>query len=450
MRSVYKYVLFLIVALTGIQQSYCEQKMSLTIKKSIEIALKHNSTIAQERQNVFSAKAKLGEARTGFLPKITGNGNYTKLDVAPFMPGKIFANFSGAPAEAFPKRIPIGQDQIYSFGIRVQQPVFTGFKILNGYKIASLGVKMADEGMKKSESEIILKVVESYWNLIKADEFVKVSRDAVEQMESHVKDLKNMFSLGMITKNDLLKAKVRLSSMEINLMRAENGRELAEKAFCNVLGIPLDTELELTEPLETAKLDTVSLNQSIKLALANRPELKMMKHGINISKKAVDIAEAGYLPNIALVADYGYKRPDREYANQFYNTWTVSVVASVNIFDWGETYYKKMQAKSDLIKMRENFKQVQNGIRLEITSIVLQLQEVEQRISAARENVNQAEENYKITNNMFHQGMATNSDVLDASTLLTKAKTDYISALADYRITMAKYKKAVGRIGKGE
>ncbi|MCD6118165.1 TolC family protein [bacterium] len=452
MKAVYRLVLLMVFAGVSTQEGWCVQKMTFNLKQSIETALEHNSTLAQTKQDVFAARAKLGEARTGFFPKVTGNGNYTKLDVAPFMPGKIFANFSGAPADAFPKRIPIGQDKIYSFGIRIQQPIFTGFKVVNGYKIASEGVKMADAQMQKSEGDVTFQVIESYWNLIKAREFVTVSREAVEQMKSHVKDLENMFSLGMVTKNDLLKARVQLSSMEISSMRAANGEELAEKAFCNVMGIPLDTEVELTEPLETVPDDSISVSveQSINAAIENRPELKMMLHGIRASKKAVDIAQAGYMPNVALVADYGYKRPDREYANQFYNTWTVSLVASVNIFDWGETYYKKMQAKSNVIKMQENYKQVQNAIKLETTSIVLQLREVEKRISVARDNVSQAKENYKITDNMFRQGMATNSEVLDASTLLTKAKTDYITALADYRITLARYRKAVGVIGKGE
>ena len=450
MKAVYRLVLLIIFAGFSTQEGWCVQKMTFNLKQSIETALEHNSTLAQTKQDVFAARARLGAARTGFLPKVTGNGNYIRLDVAPFMPGKIFANFSGAPSDAFPKRIPMGQDKIYSFGIRIQQPIFTGFKVFNGYRIASEGVKMADAQMQKSESDVILQVIESYWNLIKAHEFVTVSREAVEQMKSHVKDLENMFSLGMVTKNDLLKARVQLSSMEISSMRAANGKELAEKVFCNVIGIPLDTDVELTEPLETVHKDSVSMKQSIEMALENRPELKMMQHGIRASERAVDIAQAGYMPNVALVADYGYKRPDREYANQFYNTWTVSLVASINIFDWGETYYKKMQAKSNVIKMQENFKQVQNAIKLETTSIVLQLREVEKRISVARENVSQAKENYKITDNMFRQGMATNSEVLDASTLLTKARTDYITALADYRITLARYRKAVGFIGKGE
>jgi len=450
MKLANKYVLVLLLIGLNWGQGWCVQKKRLTLKQSIEIALVHNSTLAQTRQKVFEARAKLGEARTGFLPKVTGTGNYTKLDVAPFMPGKIFAEFTGAPADAFPKRIPMGQDKIYSFGIRIQQPVFTGFKVLNGYRIASKGVKIAGAELKKSENEVRLQVIESYWNLIKAREFVAVSRDAVKQMKSHIKDLENMYSLGMITKNDLLKARVQLSSAKINLLRAENGKKLAEKAFCNVIGIPLDTNVELTESLETVEEDSVSMEQSIKTALENRPELKMMKYGIESGKRAVDIAQAGYLPNVAIVADYGYKRPDREYANQFYNTWTVSVVASVNIFDWGETYYKKMQAKSSVLRMQENYKQVENAIKLETTSIILKLREVKERISVARESVSQAEENYTVTNNMFNQGMATNSDVLDASTLLAKARTDYITALADYKISMARLKKATGLMGKGE
>ncbi len=448
-------VLFIIIFLgMGIGNSFSQTQIVLNLEQSIKIALQHNKTLAASAEKLKEAKARLGEARTGFLPKLKGTANYTKLDVAPFMPGKVFGNampsIPGMPQMNLPKRITIGRDEMVGIGVQLQQPIFTGFSILNGFRMAKDGIKATEAEYSKNKDDLIFNVQKAYWGVVKAQKFVEVAREAVKQVEGHVKDLENMYNVGMVTKNDLLKAKVQLSNAKLGLIQAKNGLELAKKSFCNVLGIPLDTDVKLTEELSYKPSANISLSDAVSQALLQRPEISMLKAGISIGKRTVNIASAGYLPNFTLVLDYGYKKPNREYNMEFYTTWTVSLVASMNLFDWGRTHYKRTQAQHQLLQMKENFENAKNGIRLEVTQAVLMEKTAEQKIRVAEENVKQAEENFRVTADLFQQGMATNTDYLDANTLLVKAKTDYISALIDYKLAEAQLKRAMGIIGKGE
>ncbi len=433
---------------------YPQEKMVLTLRQSIDMALSKNSGLAALKEKVEESKAALGEAKTGFLPSITSSANYTKLDVAPFMPGKIFQkgmpSIPGMPEIDLPKRITIGRDEIFSVGVTLQQPLFTGFRVLNGYKMAKEGLKATNAEYLSNKNKLIFRVEEAYWSVVKAEKFLELAKEAVRQVNKHLTDLENMHRVGMVTKNDLLKARVQLSNAKLREIQAANGLQLAKKAFCNLVGIPLDSNIKLVQKLEYKPFREPSIEDASLQALNMRPEISSFKSGLKVSENAVKMAEAGYYPNLALVLNYGYNKPDRLYNMQFYTTWNISVVASMNIFDWGRTYYKRSQAQRRLNQMRENFKDLERGIRLEVIQVCLKLKEAEERIKIAEKNVEQAEENFNVTEDLFQQGMATNSDYLDATTLLTQAKTDYITALADYNIAKAKLKQVTGTIGKGE
>jgi outer membrane protein TolC len=118
----------------------------------------------------------------------------------------------------------------------------------------------------------------------------------------------------------------------------------------------------------------------------------------------------------------------------------------MNLFDWGATYYKQAQSESQLAQIQNTAKMANDGIILEVTQSFLSAKEAKEKIQISQQAKEQAEENFRITNDKFKQGMVTNTDFLDANSLLTQAKNNYISALVDYRIAIAKLLKAVGTI----
>ncbi len=432
---------------------WAQEAKHLDLQASFQIAFQKNPNLKIAKAKLEQAKAKLGQARTGFFPKITGQANYARLDYAPFIPLKSFGNifpgggsFGGFSGGATPKKITIGRAENYGATIQLQQPIFTGFKIWNGYAIAKHNEKAAEDNYRKAKNELIFNVEKAYWNLVKAQKFEEVAQAAIRQMQSHMKDLDNMYRVGMLTKNEILKAKVQLSNVKLMELQARHAKKLAQTAFCSTVGLPLDTEVVPDEQLRVLPFPIESVQKAIALAKKNRPDLKMLAENLKIGQKMVDMSKGSYLPTVAFVANYGYKYPDREYNPDFYATWTVSVVAQMNLFDWGETYYKQAESESQLAQIQNTAKMANDGVILEVTQSYLSAKEAEEKIRLSQQAKEQAEENFRVTEDKFKQGMVTNSDFLDANSLLTQAKNNYISALADYRISIAKLLKAVGII----
>lgn len=444
-------IVFLINTAYGKESTKSNEK-TFTVKESIKIALSKSKNLLIARSKIDESYYGLGISKTTFLPKLSTVFNYTRLDEAPFFPTSRFARLGMGggqiPPEDLPKKITVGDYNNYAAALSIRQPIYTGGKIINSYKIAELETEVAETNLQKSENELIYDVENAYWNVVKAQEFRKVSEDAVKQVNAHMKDLENMYQVGMITENDLLRTKVQLSNAELALIRATNGVKLTKIAFCNTLGIPLDTEVELVDKLKPESIPEIDLKDITARAHSHRPEVKSMQTNIRIAKKAVDISRAGYLPNIHLSADYGYRRPDREYNRDFYGSWAVSLLFQFNIFDWGETSFRISEARNRLNQVEIAKSKLEDGITLEVTQNYLKLLEAKEKIEMSRVNVQQAEENYRVTDEKFKEGMTTNTELLDANTLLTQAKTEYISALADYKVAIAGLKKSTGELYK--
>jgi outer membrane protein TolC len=424
------------------------ESTELTLEKSIKIALEKNHSLKMQKQKLQAARAKVGEARAAFLPKFTANATYTRLDVAPYISFKKMNEFMPSGPISFPDKITMGDDDIYGAVLSVQQPIFTGFKVLNGYKIASYGAKAEENSYQKTRAELIFDVKKSYYDVLKTDHFLKTIQESLLLLKAHINDLNRMYEVGLITKNELLKAKVQLSDIEVTKIKAENMVKIARTAFCNVIGIPLTTDISLKHEFDSNfnfQEEQISVETAVARALKNRPELRQMDCNLNIGKKSVSLAKSEYLPNIILAGNYNYKRPNREYESKFYKSWDVSLVAQFNIFDWGGTHYKIANSKHQYMQMEEGKALLKNGIILEVTQACFELEEAQKRLTATEEAIQQAEENYRVTDEKFKQNMATNTDLLDANTMLTQAKINHITALADYKVALAKFDKVIGK-----
>ncbi|MFH1007497.1 MAG: TolC family protein [Candidatus Latescibacterota bacterium] len=423
--------------------SFAQGTKELTLEESVRIALDKSKVLAMARERAEESEAKIGEARAGFLPQIGSSASYTRLDVVPYVSTKSFA-MPGTPPGTFPDKIETGDDDLYHIAVSARQPLFTGFRTVDGYHIARYGAETERLNYLRSESDLVLQVAEAYWGVLKAQEFGKVAEQSVAQMDAHVRDLENMYEVGMIAENDLLKAKVQRSNIGLMRIQATNAARMARTSLCSVLGIPLDTELILKAKLVYEPSAPVALDEAIQEALEKRPEVEAMAYSMKIGQRSVSLSKAGCLPNIVLMGNYNFKRPDRENETKWYGSWDATLAAEMNLFDWGATHYRTAQAKHRLRQLEAGASELRDAITLQVTQSYLARQEAREKVAATRENGTQVEENYRITHEKFKQGMATNTDLLDAGTMWTQAKMEAVQALADLSVAEAQLAHAIG------
>lgn len=417
----------------------------LTLEESIDIALKNSLTIHSAKEGVDAAVARRREAATGFLPKFNTTYSYTRLNEEPFN------RFANLPAGVFipnGTEIIVGTQNNYYWTFEARQPLFTGGGLVANYQANKIGEDTAriEEGAKRQD--VIRDVKITYFNILRAQRIKEAADQSVEMLTAHREVAGNFFKVGMIPKNDLLHAEVELANGRQNLTKAQNGVELAKARFNTVLKRKIFAPVQIVDILNYQPLER-QLDECLDIALKTRPELKISALKVEQAGKMVRMAQSEYFPTLSLVGNYTRYGDHPSVSGSDYRdaeNWSVMGVASWNFWEWGRTKFRVDAGRARENQALDESKELNDLIILEIKHAYLNLQEAEKQIAVSEKVIEQAEENFRIAQERFRENVATTTDVLDAETLLTKAKADYANALGDFNINRAILDRAMGII----
>lgn len=397
--------------------------VELSLDDSIAMALKNNPSIKMADADREKAGWTVDEAKAGKAPALSYNfaGNHSKAQSAAtgtFNVGDKFSN---------------------SFSLSM--PLYTGGKVEGTIDKANLGVKSADLTLDKTKQQIKLDATTGYFGILQSKNLVKVAQDSVDSLSEHLKNVQAQYQVGTVAKSDVLRSEVELANAQQSLIKAQNTYDLAVSSFNNVVGLPLGSEITVKDELKYQQYP-LSLDDSIKFAMDNRPDVAIANLGIDSAKKDIQIAKAGNLPTIGASAATGWS--DDKFPGTDNNNWSVGVSASWSVFDSGLTKSRIKQADASLDKANQLAKQTGDSVQLDVRNAYLSMKEAEKRIDTSKVAVDKAEEDFKIAQVRYGAGVGTNLDVIDAQLALTQAKTNYIQALYDFNTSKAKLEKAMG------
>lgn len=420
----------------------------LTLDASIDIALKNSSAINIAKEGTKGAAALKKEAITGFLPKFNTSYSYTKLNEAPF------SRFTGLSSAPPPLNMLDGNEVVagtadnYNWVIEARQPLFAGGGILANYQVSSIGENIARLEETTKYQDVVQEVKIAYFNILRAKRIQDAAQQSVEMLTAHRDVAENYFKVGMIPKNDLLHAEVELANGKQALVRAKNAVELAKSNFNTVLKREIFTPVEI-EDILTYHPSKQSFGECLNIAKQTRPELKISSLKSAQAGKLVRLAQSDYFPTLSVVGNYTRFGDNPSVNGSDYKdmeSWYLMAVASWNFWEWGKTKFRVDASKTRENQALEASKELNDKIALEIKNAYLMLQETESQIVVWLKVIEQAEENFRIAEERYKERVATSTEVLEAQTLLTKAKSEYANALGDYNINYAKLQRAMGTI----
>jgi outer membrane protein len=419
----------------------------LTLNESIDIALKNSSILNIAKEEVNGAIAQKREAFTGFLPRFSTAYSYMRLNEDPYIRIPSFSLFSGSwITPSFD--IPAGTANNYNWGIEVRQPLFAGGGILANYQAYRIGEDVAHVEETAKYQDVVQEVKIAYFNVLRAQRIQNTARQAVEMLSAHRDIAENYFKVGMIPQNDLLHAEVELANGKQGLIRAQNAVELAKSNFNTVLKHKIFAPVEVVDILSYSPLDK-TFEECLNIAQRSRPELKISSLRAAQAGKLVRVAQSDYLPTLSMVGNYTKFGDNPSVTGSDFKdpeSWYLMAVASWNFWEWGKTKFRVDASKARENQAIETSRELNDKVTLEIKNAYLILQETESQIVVWQKVIEQAQENFRISEERYKERIATSTEVLDAQTLLTKAKSEYANALGDYNINYAKLQRAIGAI----
>ncbi|MBP3400744.1 MAG: TolC family protein [Selenomonadales bacterium] len=392
--------------------------VELTLEDSVNLALENNPQVKIAMLDEMKAEASLDEAEAnrGFTLGYVHNAGRSKME--------------GFTAE-----------NSFSNGLTLSLPLYTGGRLENAIDAAEIALESAKLGVNDTRQQLRMDTTNSYYSILQAQNQVTIYQQTVESLEEHLRNVKAQYHVGTVAKSDVLRSEVELADAQQGLIKAENARDLSVSNFNNVVGLPLDTDVRVTEELGYEKYDLV-LADCIAYALEHRADGKQAQLAIDAAEEYKSIAKSGYRPSITASASNGWS--DSDFPGTEDESWQIGAKLSWNIFDMGATKAQVRQADADLLTAKELARQKLDAIQLEVRMAYLDVHEAEKRIHTSQVSVDKAEEDLKIARVRYRAGVGTNLDVMDAQVALTTAKMNYVQSLYDYNTSKAELDRAMG------
>jgi len=419
----------------------------LTLEESIKIALDKSLSIYSAKEEIKAKEFEELSSKADFLPKLSTSYTYTRLDNDTVNDAKYTAYpYNPLTGSHFPKAASPLDTNTYQFNITATQWLFTGWRLTISREIASLGVDTAKIQKETTIQNLVLNVKEAYFGILKAEKLENVAKQAVEQLKANLGVSQAFYDEGIIAKNALLQTEVQMAQARQNLIKATNAVEIAKSLFNKLLRRGLNKEVKIKDILDYHPIRLL-LDQCMEKAEQNRPEIKEVSLNVMSAEKAVDLNKSSYYPSVTLIGNYQRETDDillDSGPGEDPDIWTITVKGEWTFWEWRKKGHDVAAARAKLAKANYLLKEIKDNIQLEVKGAYLSLREAEKNIQVAKKAVVQAEENFRMNEERYKQQVATSTDVLDALTLLTQARTNYFNALSEHNIAWARLERAMG------
>ena len=442
-----------------------QEKTEISLEQCQKMALEQNPYILNARLDVLAAQAQKREALAEYFPKVSVNAlafyafdPMVEIGLTDVMGDNEFANNLNGMLEDYAAQY--GFNTMYSTlkkgitaTVSAMQPIFAGGRIVNGNKLAALGMEAAqlkEEIQLRTTSEDIEK---GYWQVASLEEKMKTLEQMQGLVDTLYRDVNAAVQAGLATENDLLQVRLKKNELQSGKIRVRNGIRLAKMNLFNSIGLRYN-------PYRTVQNDSVPYIDDIVLSdrltepeapdsyyrpeeevASQQAEVRLLDLSVQSKQleKKMTVGEA--LPQIGIGAAYGYGN----IINKGQMNGAVFASVQIPLSDWGKTA-RKMQRYDYQIQKAENERKFLNAqIVLQVRQLWLDLTASWEQLLVARESVETAQTSVLQLESYYKAGMSPLSDLLQAQSQLQECSNEYIDQCIAYRTALQAYLNKAGK-----
>ena len=429
-------VISLVTLLTVVASVYSQDSIppSATLNNLLDYAMQNSVSIQQTKEQIQEQEGMIVEIKSAILPNATLASSYSKKDEELVSGGVIPGT---------------GADENWSISLEVNQLVYSGGGIRASLQAQKYSRESVEYALFSTIDQVVYEVRTSFYQALLAREQIGVEEQNVNYLSEQLKIAQDRFEANTISKFDVLRAEVELANAKPALIRAKNNYRTAIDELYRAIGYQSHREhaydgTEISGELAFSPIQ-YGLSTSLDKAMTTRPELLQLDAMIKAYEAGVDVAKAGYYPNVSVYGGYALdKSPVSEDFSDSLKGWKVGVVSSWAVFDGRATRGRILQARSKLRQVELDKRELTLGIEVDVRRAVSALQEAGELAQAAEKVVVQAKEALRLAEVRYEVGAATQLELLQSRVALTEAETNLLSANYSYLVAVAQLSRATG------
>ncbi|KFZ37834.1 transporter [Shewanella mangrovi] len=403
--------------------------------------LQVSDKLAADGQQVTAAEAQQQAAKDLYLPSLTLNGSYTRLEkpleldltkLNPLasmdlssLPAQFAAIFAAIPHSMFVT--PFTEQEVFNSSLQAMWPIYTGGQISAAQAIRKAQLQEKQEQQELTRRELFTTLVDRYYAVTVSQSLVVTQQQLVDSLTTHYQHALKMEQQGQIAKVERLNAEVALDDAKVTLGSAQRQCEMAEIALRRLLHAP---EAETSTPMFVLRTPP-SLPQVTELTLAQHPALKLLNAKEQQAKGLIDMEYGKYKPTVYLYGNYTLYEDD-SLLSEMTPDWMVGVGVRVPLISRDGRSGKVLAAKSALLQARYTKAQTTQDLSLLVDQSYRQMQQAAEEIHSLDTSRQLAEENLRLRELAFNQGLATSVERVDAELKLSAVNTKQLAAKYRY------------------
>ena len=338
---------------------------------------------------------------------------------------------------------------LFAGSVMLTQPLFMGGSIIAMNKMADINEQLAENSLDARRQATLYRIDQAYWQVVSLYHKRKLAESYLELVRKLDGDVQKMIDEGLATRSDGLSVDVKVNEAEMAVSQVNDGLVLSRMLLNQLCGLPLNEEVTLKdEQADEIAVVELSPELDVDLAVSNRPELKMLQNTVDLSKQTTNILRAGNLPQLLLTGGYAVSNPNvlDGFQRKFGGFWHVGVMMRIPIWNWGDVMYKVRASKGATSIAKMELEEARDLIELQVNQNTFKVDEANKKLTMALSNIERANENLRMANLGFQEGVITPATVMEAQTAWLQAQSQKIDAEIDVKLSQVDLQKALGTL----
>ena len=422
------------------------QPTSLTLQQAVNIALEKNPLRKAAMADTKVASAGVRAARSFLMPHLSFSETATRGDDPVYVFGSKLRQQRFTQADFTLNKLntplPFGN---FSTRFGGTWNLFDSFATWHGVNQAKQMNEAAGHQLDRTDQEIVFRVVVSYYEVLLAAKEQEVAEQSAKTARSIMGRSQARFDSGLTVESDLLTAKVRMAARQQEVIRARNTLEVARAQLNSAMGMPLDTQFQISEALAERTVPSPVLGEVEKQALANRPDLKRIASEQASQRQSVSVAKSSFGPRVNAFAGWEMDNPTF-LAGGGGNNWLGGIEVQFDIFQGGAKRAELSRQRALEEKVLAMKQAASDAVRLEVRRAYYETDANRQQIEVARAAIAQAQESLRISQDRYDSGLTTITDLLGAEDAARRSQTDYWEAVYHFQTSYPNMELASGSL----
>jgi outer membrane protein TolC len=415
----------------------------ITLDEALKLAAEHNPTVQMAALKTKEMDARVTQARANYFPVLSNSseavhsGKTDKLDIPA---GVLGAYPSAGPVPGKNIVLQLGNQNFLLSSTTAAQPITQMFKIHAGVSVAHADAALSRADAHRANDEVGLSVRKLYLSLLAAERKRQAVALRIEAGEARLAEAQSAVDSGTALALKALEGKAQLADARHQLGSLDDSIADMEVEFNNLIGLPLDTTLDLAEPtLEAAQVSAAELEAQ---ALEHNPQVAAARAQLDKARAGVAAARAEFIPEVGAFAEYVYQSGVPLLAE---NNGIVGLRMTWTMSEFGKRTGQVRERLSQRAQAEENLLDVRNRVRVDIAKEVRKTLRAETGLEAAREAVAARAEMRRIVANQLEAKTANPSALKDAEAQLADAEANLFQAEVERAIAQAELDRTVGQ-----